>query len=236
MKKIVFIANNNMPSEGMSGGDRIFIELIKDWKNKLDVTLCGSKEAINLAQNNGVKSINIINTSPLSYQPQNQSIKKITKISYLIKHILIKTTRGLVSIQKNFNLLSSFNYVYSVSDFYPDFLPALFLKLRQPKIKWIAGYYLFAPTPLAKDSPYQGQARIKGLLYYLMQIPSYHLIRLLADFVFVTSEPDVKKFITTGRNKNRIIVIRGGVDISRSEKYLKTDKIIPILKYQRRHE
>jgi len=228
MKKIVFIANNNMPSRGLSGGDRIFTEFTKGWQKQLEITLCGSTEAIHLAKKNGVAGIKFICTSSTTRKIKYRSIQKITKIGYMFKHILINSFRGLLSIFSNRKIFLKYDYVYSVSDFYPDLIPALFLKLYQPKIKWIAGYYLFAPNPFAKNSPYKGKARIKGFLYYLMQIPSYHLVRQIADYVFVTSEPDVKKFITQRRNKNKIIVVQGGVNIKPSEEYLKSDKVIPV--------
>jgi glycosyltransferase involved in cell wall biosynthesis len=147
-----------------------------------------------------------------------------------LKHIFRRTLKGIEAIRKYGKSLKRLDYIYSVSDFYPDFIPSLYAKLRQPRLKWIAGYYLFAPFPLSPESPYRGKNFLKGLFYWLMQGPSYFLVRRLADFVFVTSEPDVKKFITARRNSDKVVVIQGGVDLAEAEKYLKSAKIIPLEK------
>jgi glycosyltransferase involved in cell wall biosynthesis len=115
-----------------------------------------------------------------------------------------------------------------VSDFYADFFPALLIKLIYPKTKWISGYFLFAPKPNDPNSPYikTGQT-LKGIFYYLSQRITYHLTKLLADYVFVTSDPDVSRFISQRLPKQKIIVIRGGVDISHSSKYLRSHTLVP---------
>ena len=63
-----------------------------------------------------------------------------------------------------------------------------------------------------------------------MQKPTYYLAKKYADYVFVTSQPDVEKFVTKKRDQSRIIVVQGGVDITESEKYLHSAEAIPIEK------
>jgi glycosyltransferase involved in cell wall biosynthesis len=104
------------------------------------------------------------------------------------------------------------------------------MKLRNPEIKWIAGFYLFAPKPWQKDSPYKGKRWFIGLFYWLTQRPIYWIVKRFADMVFVTSEPDVEKFMTKRRSRDKIVVIRGGVDIKPSEEYLSSGKVIPLEK------
>jgi glycosyltransferase involved in cell wall biosynthesis len=223
MKKIIFIANNNI-GNGFSGGDRIFVEFLKNWNDKADLILIGSEEAIKISIDRGVDNIKIIETD------KSNETKNIFSFNVTIAHILRRTKKVVDALKKNQNSLERADYVYSVSDFYPDFIPAFYLKLKNKNIKWIAGYYLFAPSPFSKTTPYKGSGRLKGIFYWLMQRPSYFIVKKFADFVFVTSEPDVKKFITNKRDKSKIIIIQGGVDITESEKYLSSDKIIEINK------
>lgn len=49
MDKVIFIANNNIGDFGLSGGDRIFIELARGWKDKAEVCLAGYEEAMSLS-------------------------------------------------------------------------------------------------------------------------------------------------------------------------------------------
>ena len=66
------------------------------------------------------------------------------------------------------------------------------------------------------------------MFYWLSQLPMYYLIKRYADVVFVTSDPDIPKFITRKRGKDKIVVVHGGVDTKPSEKYLSSEEIIPV--------
>jgi len=208
--KICFISNNTI-GLGFSGGDRIFTELIKGWKNHATIQLMGAEEAILISKRNGV------DVEFLQVSEMNAHVR--CGIMGLFRHTYQRFKAGIQALKTFEWELKDVDVVYSVSDFYPDFYPAYLLKRRNPKITWIAGYYLFAPAPWAKDTPYKGLQRLRGLVYWLMQRPSYYLVKKYADKVFVTSEPDVKHFITSKRSREQIIVVQGGVDVTASEEY-----------------
>ena len=209
--KIVFIANNNI-GFGLSGGDRIFTELIKGWKMHAHVQLMGCQEAIEIALRNGAK-VPFLKTAETNERPN-------FGIGGLLLHTWRRVRAGIKALKTYEGQLKDVDVVYSVSDFYPDFYPAYLLKRHNPKIIWIAGYYLFAPAPWAKVTPYKGMQRLRGLVYWLMQRPSYYLINKYADKVFVTSEPDVEIFVNHRRTRKDVIVVQGGVDVTASEEYL----------------
>ncbi len=210
--KIVFISNNNL-GLGFSGGDRIFTELIKGWKRYATIQLMGAEEAILISKRNGVEA-EFLQISKMTLHPRYG-------ILGLLKHTYQRLKAGIQALKTFEQALKDVDVVYSTSDFYPDFYPAYLMKQRNPKITWIAGYYLFAPAPWAKVTPYKGLQRLRGLVYWLMQRPSYYLINKYADKVFVTSEPDVKLFVNHRRARKDVIVVQGGVDVTASEEYLK---------------
>ncbi len=210
--KIVFISNNNL-GLGFSGGDRIFTELIKGWKNYATIQLMGSEEAILISKRNGVEA------EFLQISKMNPCVR--CGILGLLKHTYQRLKAGIQALKIFEQALKDVDAVYSTSDFYPDFYPAYLMKQRNPKIVWIAGYYLFAPAPWAKVTPYKGLQRLRGLVYWLMQRPSYYLVNKYADKVFVTSEPDVKHFVNAKRSRDHVIVVQGGVDVTASEEWLK---------------
>lgn len=119
-------------------------------------------------------------------------------------------------------------YLITQTDFLPDTVAALFAKIRNHRLVWVASYFLDAPKPWDPNTPYQGIRRVWGFFYWFWQRPSYWLIRLLADFVLVTSVPDVRKFITAKRSNDRVIVVRGGVDLRDSEDYLRSGEPVPV--------
>ncbi len=212
------MANNNI-GQSQSGGDTIFLEFIKNWQKDLDITLFGSAETKFLADRYHLKINNFILTD-------NINPKCFPTTKNIIFHQINRSFKALKSIFKNRHLFKNTDYVYSVSDFYPDLLPALMVKLFYPKIKWLAGYYLIAPLPWQKSSPYFINRQIvKNIFYWFFQLFSRFLVNLFADTVLITSEPDKKYF----KGKN-ISVIQGGVNITESKKYLKSPKSIPITK------
>lgn len=213
--KICFISNNNIDS-GLSGGDRIFTELIKGWGKYAHIQLMGCQEAIDISKRNQAEP-QFLKTAETNEHPR-------FGIGGLLIHTCRRLKAGIKALKDFEQQLRDVDMVYSVSDFYPDFYPAYLMKRRNPKITWIAGYYLFAPAPWSKDTPYKGMQRLRGLVYWLMQRPSYYLVNKYADKVFVTSEPDVKHFITSKRSRDQIIVVQGGVDVTASEEYLKNQK------------
>jgi glycosyltransferase involved in cell wall biosynthesis len=213
MKKLFVIANW-MQGTGLSGGDRIFIELVKKWKLKLDITLFISQEGSVICRRHELDNI----------RQQIWASNRLVKLGYLID-TLYRTT---VSIKKVFSIkMLSGDIIFSSSDFWPDFFPAFIMKLKNPKIIWIAGFYLFAPKPWRKDSPYRDKKFLTGLFYWLSQVPSYYVIRKFSDIVFVTSKPDVDQFITPSRSKEKVVVIRGGVDTEPAKTYLNSAEVIP---------
>jgi glycosyltransferase involved in cell wall biosynthesis len=182
----------------------------------------GSAETIEIAYRHKATDIHIIKTD-------NKNISKDhTSLLNLFTHITRRTFKGLRCIKNNKQIVNNLDFVYSVSDFLPDLLPSFYTKLINSNVKLIVGYYLFAPFPFSKSSPYKGKNRLRGFLYWLIQRPTYFLVKHFADFVFVTSEPDVKKFITKKRDKSRIVVVQGGVNITESEKYLQSSNFRPI--------
>lgn len=133
---------------------------------------------------------------------------------------------------KAFLINAKYDFVVSTTDFFPDVFYSFIIKIKNQKIKWVASYFLEAPKPWAKNNPYKTSLLryLTGILYWSMQRFSYCLIKWKADMVLVTSEPDVQRFISDNRDKSKIIVVKGGVDIAESEKYLMGGEIIPIEK------
>ena len=213
MKKLFVIANW-MQGTALSGGDRIFIELVKRWKLQLNITLFLSKEGSAICQRHALGIIN----------QRVWASDLMSRWGYFVD-ILYRTFNSTINAFSVKTVAG--DIIFSTSDFWPDSFPALILKKRNPKITWIAGFYLFAPKPWQKNSPYRGKRFLTGLLYWIGQLPAYYIIRKFADIIFVTSQPDVDRFITHIRSKESVIVIRGGVDTISAKNYLNSNNFIP---------
>ena len=153
MKKLFIIANW-MQGNALSGGDRIFIELSKRWSKKLDISIFLSKEGAYICRREGLNLIN-----------QNIWASDIFSGHYLVDGIY----RTIIGIFKVLRIQTNQgDIVLSSSDFLPDAIPAFILKLKNPQVKWIASFYLFAPKPWQKKSPYKGIKYLLGFFYWLI--------------------------------------------------------------------
>lgn len=210
MKKIIFFANYNLTDQGISGGDRIFIELIKNWKNKNLIVLFGTGESITVVKNYGITGIKYVLIA------NKRKAANPLGLPNLFIHTLNRLWFGLASVWKNRKIIENSDIIYSVSDFYPDVLPSFFARLLNPRIKWIAAFYLFAPSPWSKENPYTNSIlrRVTGFLYWFTQLFSYCLIKFKSDFVVSCNEIDRLRFIKNGYKSNKIVSIYGGVNLA----------------------
>lgn len=202
---ILFIANNNIGT-GLSGGDRIFLELARYWQPLADITVVGSEEVENLLIRYQLK-VTFLKTDTIDTSP-------------LLIHQLRRIVKGLYFFIKYRRFISSQQYIYTVSDFYPDLLFGPIAKLLNHRIKWIAGYYLVVPPPWLNKT--------YNPLYYFSQLPSRFLVNLFANIVYLTSKPDQKFF--PGK---KIVIVQGGVDIP--QQIIKTKKIFDAVFIGRLH-
>lgn len=219
MKRRFFLLSLSYIGRGaLSGGDRISTEIARYWSKEFAFSIVSSDDYLNLLKNAHLSPQNVI---PLS--------TRVKEHDTLFKHVLYiveRTWKGLRWVMKNYHSQDG-DICYSASDFWPDSFPAFLMKLRYPNLTWVAGFYLFAPSPWARNSPYRGQHFLRGLLYYLTQLPAYFLIKQFADIVFVTSEPDKMRFVTKKRPADRVLVIQGFVCMHEIEPLLEKFLSLP---------
>lgn len=216
---IYFFCNSGLDKDVFDGSSSIFTGLINHAPlDKVNISIFTTNISFAVLQ----KRLNLRNIR--IFQKINIKNKSNALFSYcqIILNFFFKNPDKQVlekDIKRNNKV-----YLISGSDFWPDSIPAIYYKLKyQEKIVWIASFFLFAPKPWNKNFPYKGLRKVIGLFYWLSQLPIYFLIKKYADYVLVTSEPDVEKFVTNKRPKSKIIVIEGGVDNSLSEKFLKSN-------------
>jgi len=199
----------------MSGGERIAIEFAKRWGSEINIFLYTSNLGRKIWDKYGVDNVKKIEFMRLK---ENTSV-----LTYFFRAIYGAYVLRRLRIDPECNSI-----IYSASDFWPDSIPAFFVKLKYKNIKWIAGFYLFAPKPWQRTSPYKGAKWFIGFLYWLTQLPVYWIVKKYADIVFVTSEPDVEKFVTKKRNRDKIVIVKGGVDTKLANVYLNSKNVIPV--------
>lgn len=193
--------------EGLSGGDRIFIEFARRWKEDgYDVEILTGNEGCKVCKDNKLDNI--------KYTICSSKFKKFGFAIHYMERFIRSCIQGIrFSINK-----TEKNIIYSASDFWPDSIPAFIIKKRFPDLKWIAGFYFFAPSPFKSlsDISYRGGriiSNFRSMVYYFSQKLSYWLIKKYADVILVSNQLDKDIFIKDRVKADKIKPIYGGVDI-----------------------
>lgn len=197
--------------EGISGSDRIFIEFARRWGKKHRITLYVTDEGEEMCVRNNLKTKD--QRSKLQFKVSKMKIW--SKMGFVINY-LVRIVEGirLGLILKIGDPQS--NIIYSASEFWMDSFPCLILKLRYPKIRWVAAWYQTAPNPLTGFG--FGRYKAKSFLYWLAQLPIKPLISRFADFVLVNNENEKKQFPRHAK-ASRAVIVLGAVDLEKIGKW-----------------
>ena len=174
---------------GLSGGDNILIELSRRWADKLNIIIKGGSQIYKACIAKTLSGV-VFDICPSHL-----------KFGRYIERVFWSIINAIKFKDKN-------SIVYTASDFPHDLLFGLIVKLKYSSVRWICGYYLIAPFPLAYNSPYLGKNIIRGIGYWLMQRFTLPIAQIMANVVYVTSEPEKLHFL-----KRKTIVVKGGVNL-----------------------
>lgn len=206
---------------GLSGGDRIFIEFARNWSKKVPVNVYVWEEGLLMCQRENLKGLNLeIRLIKVGHFP---------KLGFLFTYFY----RIFLGLKLGLTLqIKEGDYVYSVSEFWMDSLPAFILKVRNSKIKWVAAWFQTAPNPLKgfAEGKREQVYRFRTFLYWFVQQPIKPLISKFADYVLVNNREEKRQFPYLTK-KDRTIVVLGAVDTEAILQYLKTHKQIKDKKY-----
>jgi glycosyltransferase involved in cell wall biosynthesis len=205
IKKIDIIAFSSH-GQGLSGGDRIWIEFAKQWGKKHRVHIFTWSEGKAMFDRQKNKK----NHAIVFHVFRNGWFKKrVFVLSYIAR--IIGSILWSLSASKT-------EVIYSASEFWMDVFPAAILKLKNPSMVWIATWFQTAPNPI---KGYQSTFSVRALLYWLMQQPSKLLIGLLADWVLVNNETERQQFPKLDQ-KGFVIVVLGAVDTKYIQQWINT--------------
>jgi glycosyltransferase involved in cell wall biosynthesis len=187
---------------GISGGDRIFIELSKRLSQNNNVTIYGWDATRLMCEQHGVsnlfKDIGVIRP----FLHNNRILSYLTRT--------IKSTISICKVIKGYERQKT--VIISASDFWPDTIPAYFLSLIY-NYKWASSIYLIAPSVFLSSGSYTGLKRVIALFYNLSQFISIFLIRSNSSLLLTCSQDVINK---VNRNKNPFLnqfFLYGGITI-----------------------
>jgi len=191
----------NAFSEGMSGGDLRFIEVMKRL-NTYYVTVITSFMGWKACEERGLAVNHALTSSERSF--------KSLILTYFRRTVMAST------MQMD---LTAGDVLYSSSDFLPDVFPAYVLKGKKRSTRWVVLLHLVAPDPFrgyeGRQSGGKSWSRsvLRDMLFKLGQLGAIRLIRSSADLILVVN-PDIRDYlISKGVDGRKIIVVRNGTDL-----------------------
>lgn len=193
----------------MSGGDRIWIEFAKRARKKVSVTVYLWEEGAAIAKREGLKHVRFVVWPAKSWARFGFFINYFARIFIAVFHAFFMHIDDDPS-----------TVVYSASEFWQDSLPAVILKFRFPKIRWVAAWYQTAPNPFEgfTEGKRVNKYRFKAFLYWLAQLPVKPIISAFADLVVVNNENERCGFPELDRS-GKVFVILGGVDLTKINRF-----------------
>lgn len=195
--------------KGLSGSDRIFIEFAKRLKIKYKVTIYVWEEGYLMCKRQNLTGdIKVLNV--------NLWCRKGFLICYIAR-IFVSIWFALTTKLEN----NAETIIYSASEFWMDSLPAVILKIRFPKIRWVAAWFQTAPNPFMgfAEGKRENSYKLSALYYWVVQFPIKPLIRLFADFVLVNNDLEKKQFPQLEK-KDHAVVVLGAVNTKEIKEWL----------------
>src|SRR5690348_8314262 len=132
MKKRIDIFAYSVEPNGISGGETILINTFKRIGNNFEkVTIHTWGPGKSLYLNQGLTNV--------SYEISKIPVLNNFYLSFILR-IIYGIWKGLTFKVKN----NKNSYLYPSSDFWPEAIPVILIKLKNPKVKLIANFFLSA--------------------------------------------------------------------------------------------
>ncbi len=203
----------------ISGGDKILLYMVRYLLRTHDVVVFASPEVVRFLEQDGLaRDVRIVTVGEAFPAATEVGIRQLAGHMW-------RRLQAFKAALKSFRLDVTPDLIYSASDFLPDLLAGVLLKRTFRAARFIAGFYLFAPAPFRADSPYKGLRRLRGLVYWGMQLFALRYAKAFADFLFVTSPDEKATALRRWKDApDRIGVVYGGVPVDRIDAFIQSQK------------
>lgn len=214
MRTIAFL---NSYTQGVSGGDLRFIEIMRrlNYMGTVDLTVVTSQHGEDFCRERDLNAV----------------FKLTTRETKTGNVVLLYARRIISALSLSFNGNTD-TLLYSTSDFLPDVFPAFMLKLRHKDFKWVALFHLISSNPFyGSDQQYLKHKKIRkptldAFLYKITQLLGIMLMKWKADKILVVNS-EISRYLSSkfNINRTRITKINNGVDIASITKIKQSEEI-----------
>lgn len=193
MKVVAFL---NAYTQGLSGGDLRFVELMKrlEEKGDIELTVVTSKLGKDLCRERGLNAVFKVTT-------WEREVRAVGNVVLLFARRIISAL--------SLRLLIEGSVLYSASNFLPDVFPAFFYKLVNKESKWVVCVYHIIPHPSKRP----GKFSLSNFISFIAQCMSLLLVARCSDMI--QTETNFVKYELVRRYRispEKIIVCQSGIN------------------------
>ncbi|HEV2119144.1 MAG TPA: glycosyltransferase family 4 protein [Candidatus Bathyarchaeia archaeon] len=202
MFRIQVLANHFLSPDILGGGDRVFIELCRNWQRKgVEVSVACPKNGKTLCESCGLDAdYEIIPGSFLERAPSLLAIPLLF-IARALNTCVMRLPYGKQIM------------LYTPGDFICNVIPAAFLRrVCGDRATWAAHVFFVIPPPFSRQLSF-----VRDVISFFLQRLSFSLMRRYADLVIVLNSTTRGQLIRCGIPEEKIFISSGGVDLAQIE-------------------
>lgn len=212
VSKEVFIVALSPVGDGLSGGDRIFIEFARNLSKTRKVKIATWHDGMEMCKRNGLDESKV--------RFVKIKIPGLIRNNFFICYIY----RIIAGIwwSLSYSLSKRESIIYSASEFLMDVYPSIILKKRNKGSKLICTWFQTAPNPVSgyTEGDRKDKYRFNAFLYWMSQRLTKPFINFFSDYIIVNNEDEKKRFPNHNK-RNKLFVVLGGVDVERINNWKK---------------
>jgi len=196
------LALMNSYTQGLSGGDVRFMEIMKRMEN-IDLTIITSSLGKEICEKKGVNAKYIITTNEKTFE-----------------NLLLTYSKRIVQAFKFGIKIEDYDILYSSSDFLPDVFPAFFWKLKNKNIKWVSVTHHLYKNPFKR----KGNSFLNNLFGLFSQRLGFSLIKANSDIIITVSFFVKNELVNIGFSESKIKINPPGIDIKKINSFKQAKK------------
>lgn len=198
--KMVVLASQMVTPTLGSGGERVFMELVKRWK-EFDITVVVPPGVEEVVRKEFDSSIKINSLCSVLIKRMVTSSKTCSFFDFLILFI------GAFKVYSKLKELSP-DIIYCTGDFFSNTIPAAVYKnFFQEKIIFIRIHHVIEHFFSRK-----GNSLLRNIASYILQKISFKFIKWNMDHIFLLNQEVHAQLLDSGFSKERISIIGNGVN------------------------
>jgi len=199
--KLIILANQVLPVEGVTGGEKLLFELVNRWQNLLPLCVIMPRIGMPFVDKN--ISDHLCIRLPLLFGRYPKSY-----LGVLIRwgELAFRTGLLLGSLKKSSGI------IYTSADFFCNTIPATMATLRHKNVKWVGVVHH------VREPPGKRVSRNSWLIdagAFIMQQVSFLLLRRYAICIFLLNQNVKQQLEGMGFDPSRLYVTGAGIDTRR---------------------